>query len=126
MKLLLDTHLLLWWLTNDKSLGREAKKLIGDPDNAVFVSSVTMWELWLKQSLGKLRLPDGIDGRLAGEGFEALNMTGEHARQVGALPWVHRDPFDRMLVAQAECEGLTLLTADEALAGYGARVRVLK
>lgn len=126
MKLLLDTHLLLWWLTNDKSLGREAKKLVGDPDNAVFVSSVTMWELWLKQSLGKLRLPAGFDERLEDEGFEPLNMTAEHARQVGELPWLHRDPFGRMLVAQAECEGLTLLTADETLAGYGGRVRVLR
>lgn len=100
--------------------------MIRDPDHAVFVGSVKVWELWLKQSLGKLRLPAGFDGRLEDEGFEPLHMTAEHARQVGALPWLQRDPFSRMLVGQATCERLILLTADQTLAGYGDWVRGLR
>jgi PIN domain nuclease of toxin-antitoxin system len=118
VKLLLDTHLLLWWLEDNPSLSARARALIGDPQNTVFLSAVSLWEIWLKQSLGKLRLPADFEARLALEDFEALPLTAAHTRQVALLPWHHRDPFDRMLLAQAQAVGLTLLTADEAVACY--------
>jgi PIN domain nuclease of toxin-antitoxin system len=122
VKLLLDTHLLLWWLAGDPELPRSAKVLIADPGNTVFVSAVTMWEIYLKQSLGKLRLPPDFDSRLSAEPFEMLALRCEHTSRVRAMPWHHRDPFDRMLVAQAQAEGMTLLTSDKALRRYGACV----
>ena len=119
MKLLVDTHLLLWWLDDSPSLSRQARDLISDPQNTVFISAVSLWEIWLKLSLGKLRLPLNFEDRLAMEAFESLPLTGRQARQVALLPWHHRDPFDRMLIAQAQTERLILLTADEAVAAYG-------
>ena len=126
MKLLLDTHVLLWWLANDPSLSTATADLIRDPGNMVFVSAVTHWEIWLKQSIGKLRLPDSFEERLAGESFESIPLTATQAREVARLPWHHRDPFDRMLVAQAKVEGLVLLTADSAVAAYGDFVRLAR
>src|ERR1035438_6959601 len=101
MRLLLDTHILLWWLANNPSLSVRARELIADPDNAVFVSAVSLWEIRLKQSLGKLQLPADFEERLAGESFESLPLLAAHAREVATLPWHHRDPFDRLLIAQA-------------------------
>jgi PIN domain nuclease of toxin-antitoxin system len=115
LRLLLDTHLLLWWLEGSPSLPTQAREMIRDPENTVFVSAVSLWEIWLKQSLGKLRLPVDFTERLA-----------SHTRQVGLLPWHHRDPFDRMLVAQALAEKLLLLTADAKLTAYGAVVRLAR
>jgi PIN domain nuclease of toxin-antitoxin system len=126
LRLLLDTHLLLWWLEASPSLPATARDLIRDPENTVFASAVSLWEIRLKQSLGKLRLPVDFSERLAGEPFESLPLMASHTRQVGLLPWHHRDPFDRMLVAQALAEKLVLLTADEALAAYGAVVRLAR
>lgn len=126
MRLLLDTHLLLWWLCNDKSLSALARSLIANPENTVCVSAVSHWEIRLKQSLGKLELPSDFDTKLADEPFELLPLTAASATQFGLLPWHHRDPFDRMLVAQAQVENLTLLTADKALTAYGALVKLVK
>jgi PIN domain nuclease of toxin-antitoxin system len=126
LRLLLDTHLLLWWLESSPSLSARARETIRDPENTVFVSAVSLWEIWLKQSLGKLRLPVDFTERLAAEPFESLPLMASHARQVGRLPWHHRDPFDRVLVAQAQVEKLVLLTADEALTAYGAAVRLAR
>lgn len=122
MKVLIDTHLILWWLADSPSLSNLARELIGAPENTVFVSAVSLWEIWLKESLGKLRLPPEFEDKLAAESFESLPLAAAHARQIALLPWRHRDPFDRMLVAQAQVENLTLLTADERLAPYGSFV----
>jgi len=122
LKLLLDTHILLWWLDANPELSERAIGLIRDPENTIFVSAVSLWEIWLKQSLGKLRLPASFLERLASESFESLPLTAAQTARVGNLAWVHRDPFDRMLVAQAQADNLVLLTADEVLAGYGAAV----
>lgn len=119
MKLLLDTQILLWWLGRPKALSSEARSLIAAPENTVFVSAVSLWEIWLKVSLGKLQVPVNFEQRLAREPFDALPLTASQARRVASLPWHHRDPFDRMLLAQALSEGLRLLTADEALTAYG-------
>ena len=126
MKLLLDTHILLWWMGNDPSLSATASTLIRDPENMVFVSAVSLWEIRLKESLGKLRLPVNFEERLAAESFENLPLTGSQTHRVGSLPWVHRDPFDRMLVAQAQAENLTLLTCDTVMTGYGDCVRLAR
>ena len=119
MRLLLDTHILLWWLADNPSLGDQARELISDPENAVFISSVTLWEIWLKESLGKLQLPSDFEEKLAAESFESLPLLAAHAREVAFLPWHHRDPFDRMLIAQARVSKLTLVTADEIAGDYG-------
>jgi PIN domain nuclease of toxin-antitoxin system len=99
--------------------------LISDPENTVFVSAVSLWEIWLKESLGKLRLPADFEQKLARESFESLPLTGAQTREVALLPWHHRDPFDRMLVAQSRVEHLTLLTVDERVAAYGDFVKLV-
>ena len=119
MRILLDTRILLGWLADSPSLSVRARELIANPEHAVFVSAVSLWEIWLKQSLGKLRLPSDFEERLAGESFERLPLLAAHAREVATLPWRHRDPFDRMLIAQARASGLSFLTADEVAAAYG-------
>lgn len=111
--------MLLWWLADPPSVPSRARELMSDPENTVFVSAVSLWEIWLKESLGKLRLPADFERRLARESFENLPLTADHAREVARLPWHHRDPFDRMLIAQARAAGLRFLTADEAAAAYG-------
>jgi PIN domain nuclease of toxin-antitoxin system len=126
LRILLDTHLVLWWLDNSNSLPDEARELIRDPNNTLFVSAITVWEIWLKESLGKLRLPPGFEAGLAFEAFENLPFTAVHAREVGFLPWHHRDPFDRALVAQARIEGLLLLSADAAVKPYGNFIRFVR
>jgi PIN domain nuclease of toxin-antitoxin system len=109
----------LWWLANDSALSKTARDLIRNPENVVFVSAVSHWEIWLKQSLGKLRIPEEFERRLADESFESLPLTAVQAREVARLPWHHRDPFDRILIAQAKAENLVLLTADSAARAYG-------
>ncbi len=119
MKVLIDTHLLLWWMGNDGSLSRAAAELIAASENTVFVSAVSMWEIRLKQSLGKLDLPADFEERLDEESFERLPLTGRQTGFLVGMEWHHKDPFDRMLVAQAEAEGLIFATADGRLGAYG-------
>ena len=126
MRILLDTHLLLWWLGNSPILSTLARALISEPQNTVFISAVSLWEIWLKESLGKLKLPADFEAKLAAEPFESLPMSATHARQVALLPWHNRDPFDRMLVAQALAEKLILLTADGAVTAYGDFIRLVR
>lgn len=126
MRILLDTHVLLWWLDASPSLPAQAREMICDPENTVFVSAVSVWEIWLKQSLGKLQLPVDFSERLAAESFENLPLTASQTRHVSLLPWRHRDPFDRMLIAQAQVEKLVLLTGDEVLAAYGPVVHLAR
>lgn len=119
MNVLLDTHLLLWWLNDSDDLSGRAREIISSPGNTIFISAVTLWEIRLKQSLGKLTLPSGFEAAWADGSFEPLPLTAAHTCGIGGLPWHHRDPFDRMLVAQAVAEGLTFLTADRTLTAYG-------
>lgn len=117
MRLLLDTHILLWWLGQDPALSNEAKKLIRDTAD-VYISVATTWELAIKQKTGKLAAPDDLLERVESAGFTHLAISFHHAVTAGRLPLVHRDPFDRMLVAQAHCEGLTLMTRDPEIQKY--------
>lgn len=111
MSLLLDTHVVLWWLNDDSTLPEDLKdRLDHDPD--VYVSAVTLWEVAIKQATGKLIGPDDLPERIRDSGFIALPINHDHAIAAGRLPPIHRDPFDRMLVAQAQREGLTLATRD--------------
>ena len=119
MNVLLDTHILLWWLDDSDDLSSRAREIISNPSNTIFISAVVLWEIRLKQSLGKLTLPSGFEAALADGSFEALPLTAAHTLGIAGMPWHHRDPFDRMLVAQAAAEGFTFLTADRALAAYG-------
>ncbi len=118
MNLLLDSHIVLWWLSDDKRLSRKAHWLIERADE-VFVSAATTWELVVKASLGKLRMPEGFLEVVEEQGFTHLPITPLHALAVRSLPWHHRDPFDRILLAQATVQGLGLVSGNEALAPYG-------
>lgn len=117
MNLLLDSHVLLWWLNGDSRLGTAAQSAISRTP-MVFVSAVTAWELSVKQRLGKLTLDFDLREELTAEAFRPLSITAEHGLVAGGLELIHRDPFDRMLVAQAQCEGMTLVSADPWVAKY--------
>jgi PIN domain nuclease of toxin-antitoxin system len=122
MNLLLDTHALLWWLADDPSLSREARAAVAAPNNLVYVSAATAWEISIKRAFGKLEAPNDLDAALAHCGFQALPITVPHATAAGQLPPHHSDPFDRMLVAQASLERLTLVTRDPYMPRYGVDV----
>lgn len=117
MRLLLDTHALLWWLGN-MELDDRTRTQIQDPAGLVAVSAASVWETAIKVASGKLHGPEPLTTALGREGFEALAITAEHAERAGSLPLHHRDPFDRMLVAQAQLEGLTVVTRDRAFDAY--------
>lgn len=118
MRLLLDSHVLLWWLVKDRRLADRHRRAIGDPSNFVSVSAASVWELAIKSSLGKLELPDRFAQVVAAE-FPVIPVELPHAAKVAELPLLHRDPFDRLLVAQCLLEGLTLATVDPILGRYG-------
>ncbi len=118
MNLLLDSHVALWWLGDDSSLGHVATSAIELAD-VVYVSVVTPWELGIKRAAGKLELDVDLSAELVRVGFKMLPISTEHAERAPSLPMHHRDPFDRMLVAQAEVESLVIVTADDALGQYG-------
>lgn len=118
MKLLLDTHVLLWWLADDPRLGTQARELVAEPTHTVFVSAATIWEITIKESLQKLTLPSHWVEAVAATGFAELPMSSAHARATASLPRHHRDPFDRMLVAQARAEKMTLMSADVDIGKY--------
>lgn len=120
-KLLLDTHVFLWWRADDPRLGAPARAAIAEAD-VVFVSAATAWEVAIKSALGRLRIPGTVAEGVAESGFERLPIDFAHAEAAGALPPLHRDPFDRLLVAQARVEDLVLVTRDERLAAYDVKV----
>lgn len=124
MKLLLDTHALIWWLEDHPRLGKAARKAILEAD-ARFISTVSAWEISVKMSIGRLRLkldPAESIRQLMTLGFDGLPVEFHHTWTLRDLPLHHTNPFDRMLVAQARCEGLTIVTADEEIPAYGVAV----
>ena len=120
-RLLLDTHVLLWSLAEPARLRDRARDAIEDPDNDVFVSAITAWEISVKRAKGRMVAPADLAGIVDEKGFTHLPLTFHHAEQAGRLPMHHRDPFDRFLVAQAQGEGLVLVTRDARLPLYGIR-----
>lgn len=115
--LLLDTHTFLWWRTNDERLNLAAREAISLAD-IVFVSAASAWEAHIKMALGKLDLPEAFSAGVADSGFRELPIHFTHAERAASLPHHHRDPFDRLLVAQALCEHLTLVSHDQVLKPY--------
>jgi len=125
LPLLLDTHAFLWWLAGDEALSPEARKAIADEDNTIFVSAASAWEIATKHRIGKLpgaaSIVIDMDRILAEQGFDGLSISLRHAQAAGALPGPHRDPFDRMLIAQAMLEDLILVSNEEPFDAYGVK-----
>ncbi|CCF00713.1 type II toxin-antitoxin system VapC family toxin [Sinorhizobium fredii] len=120
MRLLLDTHAMLWWLNDDDKLGNHARRLIGDAENDVLVSAVSLWEITVKLRIGKLDADiEEILAILPDQGFDRLDITDAHLIALAALPLHHRDPFDHLLMAQAVAEGAHFVSQDQNVALYG-------
>ena len=112
MRILVDTHILLWWLADDPLLPAKASAAMADARNEVIVSAATAWEISMKKAAGRLEAPDDLLDALAANEFVTLAISADHAVTAGRLPPQHSDPFDRMLIAQAQTEGLTLVSVD--------------
>lgn len=119
MRLLLDSHVLIWWMDDPERLKPAARVAIADPSNLVFASAASIWEIGLKVSKGKLRLPLDFYKLLPERGIELVEMKAAHAIESTTLPAIHGDPFDRALVAQCRLESMTLVTRDAVLGDYG-------
>lgn len=117
-RLLLDTHVFLWWRADDRRVRRPTRDAIAAAD-VVFVSAASAWEAAIKTALGRLKIPDTVEAGVLASGFERLPISFAHAEAAGRLPQHHADPFDRMLIAQARLEGLTLVTHDRQFEPYG-------
>jgi len=125
VRVLLDTHALLWWFSDDPALTRAARKIIADTKNTLVVSAASAWEIATKVRLGKLptgaSLAADFTGYIERERFQLLSISVEHALRAGLLPGAHRDPFDRMLIAQAQAENLPILSKEVIFDAYGLR-----
>ena len=125
MQVLLDTHALLWWLSDDPALPKSARRIIGETKNVIFVSAASAWEIATKVRLGKL--PTAADlvadftGYLQRERFQILAISGDHAIRAGSLPGSHKDPFDRMLIVQSQAENIPIVSNEELFDSYGVR-----
>lgn len=124
MNLLLDTHIVLWWLSDDPVLSETIRGHIGDTANMVFVSAATVWEVAIKASIGKLEVADSWLEALLTDGIQQLPVRWSHAEHVRKLPMIHRDPFDRLLITQAIDERLILVTADDIIPTYAVQCLV--
>lgn len=122
MNVLLDTHTLLWWLDDNPTLSREAFNIISDGKNVVFMSAASIWEIRIKESIGKIDIPLNFKEILEKQPFEVLSITSEHAHAIKELPLIHRDPFDRMLIAQGKIEKLAIITRDNFFSEYNINV----
>ncbi|WP_373526624.1 type II toxin-antitoxin system VapC family toxin [Nostoc sp.] len=122
MRALLDTHVFLWWVTDDPQLSSTSRSIIADSGNLLFLSVASVWEIVIKTKSGKLTLPEPVEryipNRLALNRFESLDTQMIHTLQVAALPNIHRDPFDRILIAQSQVENLPIVTIDQKIAQY--------
>jgi PIN domain nuclease of toxin-antitoxin system len=124
-RLLLDTHAFLWWLDGDKRLVANVRRLIRSEDNEIVVSAASVWEITTKARIGKLpgalAVAADVPACIVDQGFVPLSISIEHAQIAGSLPGPHRDPFDRMLIAQAQAERIPIVSIDDAFDGYGVR-----
>jgi PIN domain nuclease of toxin-antitoxin system len=125
LRVLLDTHALLWWLSGDPALTRTAARIIADTKNTVVVSAASAWEIAIKVRLGKLRtaanLISDFGGQMEREGFDLLAISAEHGVRGGLLPGLHKDPFDRMLIAQSQAENMPVISNERVFDSYGVR-----
>jgi PIN domain nuclease of toxin-antitoxin system len=118
VRLLLDTHVFLWWLADDKRLTAGEREAIRDPENGVYLSAASVWEIVIKQAFDRLRTPEPASVTVLRLGLQPLPIAFEHAEATAALPPLHNDPFDRLLIAQARVESLTLVSHDPAIRAY--------
>ena len=118
MELLLDTRIILWWLNDDKMLNDDHRSLIGDSENLCYISAASIWEISIKSSMGKLTISANYLDVLKEQGFQELQVSWKHCKAIKNLPNIHGDPFDRMLIAQAQSEALVLLSVDEHVKKY--------
>ena len=125
MRALFDTHALIWWFSDDSSLSPMVREIIANTENTLLVSAATAWEIAIKHQLGKIRkvadLVSDFSGRIEREGFQLLPISAEHGIRAGLLPGLHKDPFDRMLIAQAQAENVPVLSNDAVFESYGVR-----
>lgn len=131
-KILLDTHVFLWWIDDrlHHNIPDQAKSQIADPGNQVYVSAASVWEIAIKKSIGALQAPENMESIIEAKGFSNLEVNAFHAEQAGSLPLhahpetqkPHKDPFDRMLIAQAQAEGMYLMSKDAAFSAYAVRL----
>ena len=125
MRVLLDTHTFLWWISDSRRLSAPARRAIEDDANTIFVSAASAWEITTKHRIGKLVHVEAValdvTGTIAGQGFEELAITVDDAARAGRLPGLHRDPFDRVLIAQALARDMAIVSVDQAFDGYGVR-----
>jgi PIN domain nuclease of toxin-antitoxin system len=125
MRLIIDTHILIWFLEGNQLLSKTRRQIISKSENDIFVSIASLWEIAIKISLGKLTISQpfaDVIKQLAAEDIEILSILPEHALQVSTLPFYHRDPFDRIIIAQAQIEKLAIITADTEFAKYGVKI----
>ncbi len=118
MQYLLDTHVVLWWVTEPKKIRPKIQKIIADGKNKIFISSASLWEMAIKKSIGRLTMPHNLIEILISDGFEILPIVAEEALGVADLPLIHLDPFDRLLIIQAKLHDLILITADSKMTEY--------
>lgn len=118
MKFLLDTHALIWWLANDATLSQAARTVIANPDNLIFVSAASAWEIAIKKQIGKLNIPDDLETQIEQNDFQPLPIIISHAAYIEKLPLHHKDPFDRIIIAQAICEKMKIVTRDKQFDAY--------
>lgn len=122
LKLLLDTHVLLWAFSDPKKLSSKAQREIESPENIIFVSLASLWEIQIKESINKIKLPKDFFQKIEPTGFEILPISLAHIQNLKKLPLHHRDPFDRMIISQALCEDIVLMTQDKEIAQYQVRI----
>ncbi len=122
MNLLLDTHVLIWALENNPGISDSAREAIVDGENLVFASAVSVWEISVKKAMGKLHVPDNLIEEIQIHRFTPLKINLQHAHLAGGLPAIHKDPFDRMLIAQSILEKLTIVTRDQIMNQYNVTV----
>jgi PIN domain nuclease of toxin-antitoxin system len=122
MRALLDTHIALWWLSDHERLSKEQFDFIYSKNSQIILSAASIWEIRIKESLGKLEVPSNILEIIKEENIEFLPITAQHANHTRTLPPLHKDPFDRIIIAQAKLEGLTLISSDQAFSGYDVEI----
>lgn len=118
MRVLLDTHILLWWLIDSPNLSKRGRAVIVQDENTICISAASIWEMRIKESIGKLVLPKNFETALSQEGFEEFSISVSHAHVLAQLPMIHKDPFDRLLAAQAKSDSLVLLSHDSVFSEY--------
>ncbi|MGE3320235.1 MAG: type II toxin-antitoxin system VapC family toxin [Candidatus Berkiella sp.] len=118
MNYLLDTHVILWWLTEPKNISTKARKIISDKEENIFISSASCWEMAIKKGVGRLKFPANLLEILTNEGFDIISISASESLSVADLPLIHHDPFDRMLIIQAKLNDMVLITRDETIMKY--------